>query len=89
MTAAMWCGSLGSSQNGWSSSVGIEGRHALAGEIEIVDQPAVGHEEADELLGGVDVGATLEGHGLVDSAFNWEMTRHEGPSGHSIVVVFS
>ena len=42
-------------------------QHALAGEVEIVGEPALGHEEADELLGGVDVAAVLEDHGAARS----------------------
>jgi hypothetical protein len=43
---------------------------ALAGEVEIVGEPALGHEEADELLGGLDVVAVLESDGGKDGAFD-------------------
>ena len=48
-------------------------RHeALAGEIEIVGKPALGHEEAHELLRGLDVAAVLEHHGREEQAHDRE-----------------
>ena len=64
----MRCGSLGSSQNGWSSSFGIGGSMRSPEKFEIVGKPALGHEEADELLGGRDVAAVLEDQARHDDA---------------------
>jgi hypothetical protein len=45
-------------------------QHALAGEVEVVGKPALGHKEAHELLGGRDVAAILEDHSDGDGALD-------------------
>ena len=45
-------------------------QHALAGKVEIVHEPAIGHEEVDELLGGGDVAPVFEDHGLRVAPFD-------------------
>jgi hypothetical protein len=39
------------------------GQHALAREVEVMREPALGHEEAHKLLGGGDLVAILEHYG--------------------------
>jgi hypothetical protein len=61
--AAMRCRSLGSSQNGASSSFGMGGRKRSPAKSSQWGEPALGHEKAHELLGGADVAAVPEDHG--------------------------
>ena len=42
-------------------------QHALAGEVEIVRQPALADQEAHELLGGATLLAVLEDHSAIDN----------------------
>ena len=62
-------------------------QQALAGEVEIVREPALGHQEAHELLGRVDVAAGLEDRGREERLMIGNGSP-SGPSGHSIVAVF-
>ena len=57
MAAAMRCGSLGSSQNGCSRSLGIGGsKRSPAKSSQWASQPSL-DQEAHELLGGGDMAA--------------------------------
>ncbi len=47
-------------------------QHALAGEVEIVGEPALADQEAHEFLGVVDVAAVLENHGAIDEGLDGE-----------------
>ena len=51
-------------------------------------QPAFGHEEADELLGGGHIAAILEDYPLATHPGIGNGSPL-GPSGHSIVAVYS
>ena len=87
MAARMRCGSLGSSQNGWSTQLAHRRQKAVAGEIEPVGEPAVLGEEADEVLGerGLppSLKTTARGTGP-RSTSGWPLA----PCGHSIVAAF-
>ena len=72
MAARMRCGSLGSSQNGCSTSLRIGGMTAVAGEIQPVGEPAFLGEEADEVLGERRISAGLEDHGAQDETVDDE-----------------
>ena len=85
----MWCGSLGSSQNGCIEQLRHRRQQALAGEVEIVREPALRHQEAHELLGRGDVAASLEDHGREERAVRSASGWPSAPIGHSIVAVFS
>ena len=85
----MRCGSLGSSQNGCVEQLRHRRQNALAGEVEPVGEPALGHEEADEVLGGRDVAAVLEDHGAQQNTLMDRKGSPSGPSGQSIVAAFS
>jgi hypothetical protein len=65
-------------------------QQALGREIEIVREPSLAHEEADEFLGGGDVGAVIEDHGTEEIAYNGESLaiRAERPfDGGAVLVV--
>ena len=87
MAAAMRCGSLGSSQNGCIEQLRHRRQEALAGEVELVREPALADQKAHELLGQANVPASLEGRGRV-AAVSMASGWPSAPSGHSIVAVF-
>ena len=62
-------------------------QNELPREVEPMREPAVGHQEADELLGGRDVATVLENQPKKAVP---EIAKCSpcGPSGHSIVAVF-
>jgi hypothetical protein len=63
-------------------------QHALAGEIEVVGKPTLGHQKTDELLGGGDMATPLKTAAAKKSPLIGKASP-SGPSGHSIVEVFS
>ena len=89
MAARMRCGSLGSSQNGCSTSLRIGGR-TVAGEVEPVGEPAFLGEEADEVLGERGVPAGLEDHGANEGTVDDERLAVGGVrpvDGRGVLVV--
>ena len=60
MTAAIRCGSLGSSQNGEFEQRRHRGEETLPGEVEPVGEPAIADQKADEVLCRRAMAAALE-----------------------------
>jgi hypothetical protein len=81
----MRCESPGSNQNGASSSFGSGGR-MLAGEVEVVREPALADQEMYELLGGRDVLAVFKDRGAVERSLDGERLAMGagGPSGRRL-----
>ena len=46
----------------------MAGSRRSVGEIEIVRKPAFTHQEADELLGGIDIATLLKNYGTEEKA---------------------
>ena len=87
IAARMRCGSLGSSQNGWSISLRIGGMQSIARESQPVGEPAVLGEEAHEVLASAALPPALKTTRAVQ---NPSMTSGwpSAPFGQSMVAAF-